>query len=62
MSTGTLEKDLTGIKNTEAILRARNYAGFHQEFLIFDGETHLSVVDPAFMKGVKSIFASGLAR
>jgi len=62
MSTGSLEKDSTAIKNIEAILRARNYAGFHHEFLIFDGETHLSVVAPALVRGVKSIFASDLAK
>jgi uncharacterized protein len=62
MSTGSLEEDAAGIKNTEAILRARNYAGFHQEFLVFDGETHLSVVAPALVRSVKSIFAPDLAR
>jgi uncharacterized protein len=56
-SAGSLEEETPAMKDFDAVLRARSYAEFHQEFLVFDGETHLSVVAPAFMRGVKSIFA-----
>jgi hypothetical protein len=53
---------VTSVKNIDAILRARNYEGFHHEFMVLDGETHLSGVAPALVRGVKSIFASDLAK
>jgi hypothetical protein len=52
-----LEEEADAIKETDTIFRGRNYAGLRQEFMIFDGETHLSVVAPAFVRGVKSIYA-----
>jgi predicted alpha/beta superfamily hydrolase len=61
-STGSLEEEATAIRDTDAILRGRNYTGLHQEFMVFDGETHLSVVAPAFMRGVKSIYAADPGR
>jgi predicted alpha/beta superfamily hydrolase len=57
-STGSLEKEAPAMKDFEDILGSRRYAGLRQEFLVFDGETHLSVVAPAFMRGVKAIYAS----
>lgn len=68
ISVGSLEENASAlestnsIKSVEAILRARNYEGFHHEFLVLDGETHLSGVAPALVRGVKSMFASNLAR
>jgi predicted alpha/beta superfamily hydrolase len=62
MSTGSLEEEAAAIKETDAVLRERSYAGLRQEFLVFDGETHLSVVAPAFMPGVKSIYAADTGR
>jgi predicted alpha/beta superfamily hydrolase len=56
MSTGSLEDEAAAIRSFDDVLRGRRYDGFHQEFQLFDGETHLSVVAPAFMRGVKSIF------
>jgi predicted alpha/beta superfamily hydrolase len=61
-STGSLEEEADAIKETDTILRERNYAGLRQEFMVFDGETHLSVVAPAFMRGVKSIYAPDTGR
>jgi len=61
MSTGSLEEESTAIKDADTILRARGYEGFHQDFMIFDGETHLSVVAPSMVRAVESLFSSGPA-
>jgi predicted alpha/beta superfamily hydrolase len=61
-STGSLEEEAPSMKSFDDILRSRKYADFHQEFMVYDGETHLSVVAPAFMRGVKWIYASDIGK
>jgi len=67
MSSGSLEVNpkaidtLSAVQNFDAILRGRHYDGFHHEYLVFDGETHLSGVAPALVRGAKSIYASAPA-
>jgi hypothetical protein len=49
------------IKDFDAILRARSYGDFHYEFAVLDGDTHNSAAAPAFVRGVKWLFAADIA-
>lgn len=54
---GGLEKDM--LRDTEefcAILSNRNYEGLALSYLVLDGESHMSVIAPLIVKGLKAIF------
>lgn len=63
MSVGALETEFAArLRDMDAILAKRNYAGLHYATLVFEGETHFSGPGPALARGLKSIFAPERAK
>jgi predicted alpha/beta superfamily hydrolase len=60
LATGSLDARAPAIKDFDAILRARSYVDFRYEFAVLEGETHNSGAAPAFVRGLKWLFAADI--
>ena len=40
-------------------LRSRTYSGLKLDSVVISGEDHLSVIGPAFVRGLRAVFRSG---
>jgi uncharacterized protein len=61
LSAGGLEEDLrdkmvSNLYQFHSLLKSRNYAGLEMEMVIFDNETHISVVPVSLSRGLKYVF------
>lgn len=41
-------------------LRSRNHAGFTLDAMVLPGEDHLSIIGPAFVRGLRAVFRTGM--
>jgi len=57
VSTGSLDDAAADIASADAVLRARQYDGLEHAFLVTAGDTHLTGLAPALVRGVKWVFA-----
>lgn len=54
---GELERDVVGAtRDFCTVLSNRNYEGLELTFMVLDGESHISLLAPLIVKGLKAIF------
>ena len=60
MSVASHEHPLvTGVEQMAETLKSRNYTGLELTSVMFDDETHLSVVGQTFSRGLRAVFSGG---
>lgn len=60
MSVAALEDPLiTGVEQMAETLKSRNYTGLELTSVMFDDETHLSVVGQTLSRGLRAVFSGG---